>query len=520
MKYFFGIVVVGLLGFAGYYFSRNTEPSLSETSLTDSVFSVCKDNLKITVVEEGSLKAKNSIKLSSKFEREGIISWLIDEGEEVKEGDILVEFEKTDVENQVHELETSLIQYETELEAAVAEKAIQERENTAAVETAQLQLEMNRKKLERYKDGDAPNEKRKKELAVKKAQSELKRQKERFSEVPALRDAGFLTKIQEEEERIKVEETEINLESAEKDLELFLAYTYPMDIAQKEADVKDAERKLENAREKAEINLKEKQARVQRKERQVTSTTNRLEKYKKELEQMTMKAPQPGIVHYGSSGRSWERERIKVGGRIWSGITVITLPDLSEMQLICQIHEAEIDRIKEEMEVSITIEAIQDQLFTGKVTKIAAVASSHWSDQSNKRFEVEITMNANEVELRAGITAKAEIHVEEVPDVLLVPLHSVFTEEGERFCFVRENQEILKRNVKIGKNSTHFVEIASGLEEGEQVLLLDPRENGMYNSHEHPELDVPSPVEESGDAEESVEEPAQINIAQQTQENG
>ncbi|MFH2000667.1 MAG: efflux RND transporter periplasmic adaptor subunit [Planctomycetota bacterium] len=500
MKYFFGIVGLALIGFIAYQLSGSADAELTETSLADSLFSVCRGDLNITVVEEGSLKAKNSIKMSCKFEREGIISWLIEEGAEVKEGDILVEFEKTDVQNEIHELETNLIQYETELEAAIAEKAIQERENTATIESAALQLEMSLKKLKRYKDGDAPNELRKKELAVKKANSDLKRAEERFSEVPALHEAGFLTKIQVEEETIKLEEAGINLESAQRDLELYNTYTDPMEIAQKEADIKDGERRLINANEKAEINLKERQARVSRQESKVTSTKNRLEKYRKELEQMTMKAPQPGIVHYGSSGREWEREYIKVGGRIWSGITVITLPDLSEMQLLCLIHEAEIDRIKKGMEATVTIEAIQGKIFKGAVTHIATVASSHWSDKSNKRFEVEITLEPSDVELRAGITAKAEIHVEKVPDVLMVPLHSVFTEEGERFCFLRENKEILKRDVEIGKNSTHFVQITSGLKEGEQVLLLDPRENGMYNSNGRKETDPPSPPEGKGDA--------------------
>jgi HlyD family secretion protein len=516
MKYLIGIAILIAVGIAGFQFDWVGKPDGQDVALGDALFTVRRDDLTITVVEEGSLKAKNSLKLSSQFESEGVISWLIDEGTEVKEDDILVEFEKTDVQNEIDELENSMIQYKTELDAAKAELEIQKRDNVASLEKAELGLDMARKKLERYEKGDAPNEKRKLELALTKARAALRRAEERFAEVPELQKAGYLTKIQAEEEALRVEEAQFNVENAEEDLKLFKTYTYDMEMAQKKADVRDAERTLENAKEKADIHLKEKQARVTRQDRRVQSTQNRLDKYRKELEQMTMKAPQPGIVHYGASGREWERERIKVGGRIWRGITVITLPDLSEMQVICQVHETEIDKVKLGMKVTVTVEAVQDQIFEGEVTKIAAVASAHWSDKSNKRFEVEITLGASDVELRAGITAKAEIQVEVVPGVLMVPIHAVFTEEGERFCFVRDNGDVLKRNVEIGKNSAHYVEIVKGLDEGERVLLLDPRENGLFDGKESGDegeevegnQEIPEEADTDEDGEESEEPPA------------
>jgi HlyD family secretion protein len=236
MKYLIGIVILALIGIVGFQFDWVGAPDSKETALGDALFTVRRDDLTITVVEEGSLKAKNSIKLSSQFESEGVISWLIDEGTEVKEGDILVEFEKTDVQNEIDELVNSMIQYETELEAAQAELKIQVRDNTASVEKAELNLEMAKKNLERYEKGDAPNNRRKLELALTKATAALKRAKERFAEVPELQEAGYLTKIQAEEEKLRVEEAEFNVENAEEELKLFDTYTLPMETAQKKAD--------------------------------------------------------------------------------------------------------------------------------------------------------------------------------------------------------------------------------------------------------------------------------------------
>lgn len=493
MKYvlsFLGLVAIALIL---TQFDWTGSDEKTDLPRDEALFTVVQDLLKITIAEDGYLKAKRSVNLKPKFRRGATITWLIEEGSEVKEGDVLVEFEKTEVQTQIDDLENSLLQYETELEAVKAELAIQERDNSASLEKAELSLQMSEMTLERYEKGEAPNQLHRFRLAVKKAQSRHDRAVEQFEQVPALAEEGFFTKIQVEEERLRVEEAQIDLENAQKDLELFETYTYKMDLIQKKADVKDAKRALINAKEKTEINLKEKQARVTSRQRQVTSTTVRLDKLKKEFEEMTMKAPSAGIVHYGDPAQPWYREEIKVGNSVYSGITIITLPDLSEMQVMVSVHEADIDQVKEEMDVIITVDAAKGRTFPGKVTKIASVASSEGRNENSKSFRIEITMEPGDFELRAGISARAEIQVEEIPDVIQVPIHSVISEGGEHFCYVFEAEDVKKRVVKVGKNNNHFVQVLEGLAVGESVLLYDPREGGVFGGEES------SPGEESAD---------------------
>ena len=117
--------------------------------------------------------------------------------------------------------------------------------------------------------------------------------------------------------------------------------------------------------------------------------------------------------------------------------------------------------------------------FGAQVTEIAAVATSQsWTDESNKTFKVEVTMDPLEIDLRAGVTAKVEIQVERLEDQLQVPIHAVFPENGEHFVYVFEDGELERRVVEVAKNNVHHVAIADGLEEGERVLLYDPRDTG------------------------------------------
>src|SRR5262245_851495 len=285
--------------------------------------------LRIAIEENGYLAAKDNVKISPKFKGQGTITKLVEEGKSVVPGDLLVEFDKTQLETQISELENSLVQYEIELEAAKANLEIQERDNQAAIEKAELALEMAQLTLERHQLGDAPNELRKLELAAEKATSELDRAKERFQQVPELVEQGFLTRDNEEEERSKVREAEIGKENATKDLELYNTYTARMDLKKKETHVKHADRELENARKKADINLKEKQAAPAQRDRQVTSTKNRLDQQKTELTHYSINAENPGIVHYGDPENPWFRQEIKVGNSAYQGQTLVTIPDLT-----------------------------------------------------------------------------------------------------------------------------------------------------------------------------------------------
>ncbi len=491
------VVVIAMIAL-GLKFTESGTASAGEVS-ERALFTARRAALGITVTENGYLTAKNSVRLKPKFRREGTITWLIDEGEEVKEGDILIEFDRTELDNQIAELETSLIQFEIQLEAATAELGIQGRDNEAAIEKSGLALEIAKLELDRYEKGEAPNDLRKMKLAARKAESEFLRAQERFEQVPELESQGFLTKIQVEEERIRLDEAQTNKENAAKDLELHVNYTERIEITTRQSKVTDATRELKNARIKADINLKAKQAQVKQQERQVSTTKSRLEQLGEEVENMTLKATQNGVVHYGDPNRRWMREYVKVGNTLHQGNTAITLPDLTVMQVLIEVHEADIDQVELDMNVLVTIETHKGMSFPGKVTDIATVANSQsWDDETNKTFRVEITMEPVEISLRAGVTARAEVQIEEIPGVLQVPIHAVFPDKGKHHCFVYTGGEIERREVSIGKSNAHHVVIESGIVEGDRVLLYGPEDLDLGDEGE--------PVEDAEEASEDSDE--------------
>ena len=96
----------------------------------------------------------------------------------------------------------------------------------------------------------------------------------------------------------------------------------------------------------------------------------------------------------------------------------------------------------------------------------------------------EISMKEVEKELRAGITATVEVHIETIEDSLHVPVHAVF-KDGETFiCFVPTESGFGREEVTIGKSNEHYVVIETGLAEGDRVLLFDPREGEVAEDQE------------------------------------
>ena len=474
------LLILAALAAASYGGWRWFGPGLAAGGATafsaDAIATATVKPIEIKITENGYLKAKNSVEVKPQFEGEGKLTWLAEEGKAVAQGDKLAEFDKTQLEQRTDEVVNDLTVLETAAETARAELEIERRDGNAQVEAGEFALSIAKMKIEKYRQGEGPNELRKAKLAAEKAASEFARATERYRQVPELEREGYLTKTQAEEEKIGLREAEIGRENAEKDLELFLAYTEPMAVAELGNAVKDAERVLTNAREKSQISLKQHEAQVTNADRQVKTTKQRLEKLQDQLAKMTIVAPIAGILHYGDPRERWWGEQIKVGNDVYSGNTLFTLPDLREMQAVVRVHEADIDQLKLDMPVNVTLESLKGRSLSGKVTEIASVASSDGGEA--KTFEVVVTLDPTTEMLRAGVTARAEILVETVPECLVIPIHAAFAESGAHYAFVLSAKGFERRAIELGKNNVYLVQITSGLAAGERVLLYDPRLGG------------------------------------------
>ncbi len=475
MKLFLILLSLGAVGGTAAVVFRGSSSEKDVSSVArNTLFKVRRGDLNITITENGTLVAKDSQSISPGMNGSHKIEFLVEEGKLVEEGEEVCRLDTTDLEKEVEQLELELVQAEANLNTARTELEIQETENVANLEKAEIELEKAKKELERYREGDSKKERRNLDIAIKDTETTFTLKKKKYNDSQMLVEKGYLKQTEMELDQIEFEKAKVQLDGAKLDLELFNKFTYPMTLSDKETAVRDAERGLSTAEKRAASTLRQKEVAVEQNEKRHKKYEEQLTEKKENIDKCSLKAPCPGIVIYGDPKRWWYRREVRVGGEVWGDFTIMTIPDLRVMQVKVNIHEADINKLEEGQKASVSMDTYPGLVLKGEVTKIAGIADDE--EDEVKRFPVEITLDeVKEVELKPGISAKAEIFIEEKKDVVHVPVQCVFLEEGKHLCYILgELGQPAMREVKPGLNNDSFIEILEGLEPGEEVLLYNP----------------------------------------------
>jgi hypothetical protein len=122
------------------------------------------------------------------------------------------------------------------------------------------------------------------------------------------------------------------------------------------------------------------------------------------------------------------------------------------------------------------MDAFPDKTFHGEVTKVAPLPDQqrNWLSPDLKVYATEVQIEGTYDFLKPGMSAKVEILVEKLNDVLIVPVQVVANRGGKKVCYVLASKP-QEREVKTGSFNDTFVQILDGLEPGEKVLLSPPK---------------------------------------------
>ncbi len=151
---------------------------------------------------------------------------------------------------------------------------------------------------------------------------------------------------------------------------------------------------------------------------------------------------------------------------------VMTEGDTSEVYVQGKVDEADIAHVYMGQPARIKVESFRDRLFYGKVTKISPMGVEK---DNVTTFEVRVSINNAGGELKANMTANAEIMMDEHKGVLTVPENAVsYDSQKNASVDVPDKSKkdgTRKVAVKVGLSNGSVTEILSGLKEGDQVVL-------------------------------------------------
>ncbi|MFY9343786.1 MAG: efflux RND transporter periplasmic adaptor subunit [Planctomycetota bacterium] len=471
-------VVLGTGAIVWVWLAGGTAAAGAETPPRD-LFTVQRGDLRITIVENGTMVAKDSQKVTTKHRNESKILFLVEEGKEVAEGDEVCKLDAAPLTQQIEQIQLEILQTEANLKTARTELEIQTVESAANVRKAEIALDKAEKEIEKYKESDAPQERTKLKVALGNAETEFNKAQKKFADSERLLREKFIKQAEVDDDKIAFERAQVQRDGADVAIRMFEKYTFPMAITDHETKLADARREVDTSKKRGESQLGQKTVGLQQVEKRLKVQQDQLKERQKDLDNMTMKAPCPGIVVHGNPHEPWYRSNIKVGSSVYGGMTILTIPDLRVMQVKLQVHEADISKLKLGQRGSVTCDSYPGLLLEGEISKIATVANGNneWGGGSTevKKFDVEVTLKAPGVQLRPGVSAKAEIHIEVREQVLSVPLQSVFVEDGDYYCHVQgKDGPPQRKKIKAGKSNDNYMEVEEGLQEGDLVLLYNP----------------------------------------------
>jgi HlyD family secretion protein len=235
----------------------------------------------------------------------------------------------------------------------------------------------------------------------------------------------------------------------------------------------DAQRAYElavNKRDVARAQLTVGQAKIKQAAADVQRNRATLAQLKEQLSYTTILSPIDGIVLSRDVEVGDAVSSILVMG---SGSTLImTLGDTSEVYVKGKVDESDIGRVYLGQPARIKVESFKDKVFTGKVTKISPMGVEK---DNVTTFEVRVSINNPGGELKAEMTANAEIILNEHKNVLQVPEGALIYDKDKKAWVEvpdpKAKDAKRKVPVEVGIASGSRAEILKGLKEGEQVVL-------------------------------------------------
>jgi RND family efflux transporter MFP subunit len=390
-------VLIVLLALIIFLTQTSSGPAVASTEVNHGEFV-------IKVIEAGEVTSINSATVSAPRIRGRLqIVWLIKDGSNVKKGDVLVRFDKEELQQEMLKSLSDLKIAQNEIEKKLADIESQKRTSQIELDNTKLQYE------------EALLETKKADMIAK---IEAEKNKLRYEQA----DRRYRETLKKMDSQGQSNEADLNVLYEKK--------------AKAEADYKIA---------------------------------------KRSLDEMTREAPKDGLVVLkeiwkGSAGMS----KVQEGDTVWPGVQILEIPDLSAMEVKVYLNEVDVGKVKPEQEAIIRIDSFPDKIFNGKVERAASIGTKKDWDAKIKTFETVISLNELDPRMRPGMTCMVDIITERIPDVLSIPIESVFEKDGKTIAYVMGSRIPKRREVVLGKrNNTHIV-VTQGLSPGDKIALRDP----------------------------------------------
>ena len=434
----------------------------------------------ISVPASGELSANQLVEIRNPLETTGVITEIVNEGESVKKGDVLIRFGEDSIEQRVKDDMDKLVDAQNRVVTSEQNLEIAISSMDSDLEKSDLSIDIARLALKAWTEGEHIKKTQELELALETASINSDRLKKRFEEAKDLVDQGFISRDEYERDRISMIESAAKVKDANLDLDVYNRFTSKQNEKTKISDVDQAVAERARVKQRHEAELVTKRAEVESAKKKLESMQERVDELREQLTLCTVTAPTDGLVVYKTSmsgrwGRSDDNPP-NVGTDVRPNELVILLPDTSQMIANVKVSEALSGRIKPGQKTLVYSDANPNIPINGVVQGVSVLAESGgWRDPNRRDYTVRIVLDVDPgMDLKPSMRCRSEIQLGTVNEAITVPIQSIFRSGRTAFVYVPEGTGWAQRAVQLGRSSELQVEILDGVSVGDRVLLREP----------------------------------------------
>ena len=448
------------------------------TTRESSYHEVKRSDFLVTIVEGGTLEALREIVIRNEVEgREARIIYIVPEGTFVKKGDLLVELDTGEALERFNQQELSYEKAKSAFIQAEQGLEIQKSIVQSDIDRANLDVEFAEIALQKYLQADREIEIMNIEAQIVTLKSSQEYQKNELYWSERLFEKNFETKNNVERNKNELQKLNLDLKTAETNLWALKEFKIKKDTRELESALEQARKALERVISQGESKLAQLRADLITQSNSLELTRARVELDRKQLEKSKIHAPQDGLVVYASQqSRFSSQSLIEEGAMVRNQQSLIKLPDTSAMKVTIKVHESHVAKVHPGQPAYVVLDPLPDQRFKAQVIKVGVLpnAQDRFGNPDLKVYDTEVLVQDPLPGIKPGISARAELIITNVPNAITVPIQAVTSLKGKTVAFVKKGSGSEPVPVEVGMFNTKFIEVTSGLSEGDLVLLSPP----------------------------------------------
>jgi HlyD family secretion protein len=451
-----GVVVVGAT--TTYTFVNQGTRKEDITQLTVPVEA---KNVTLRITTSGKVVPVQSVNISPK--NPGTLKQLyVEQGDRVQAEQILARMDSADIQARIQQFSANLAQSQAQLAEAEAGSRPQE------IDQSKARLSQVQAQFAQAQAGNRPQEIAQAQALVDAAQAKANYTSEKVKRYQYLYQQGAVQK-QELDQFVSEDKSAIaNLQEAQKRLSLQQAGSRSEEMAQRKAVVEEA---------KAQLQLMQNGTRpeiINQRKASVASAQAQLKAEQVNLEETIIRAPFAGIVtqKYANIGAFVTPTTSASSSASATSSSIVAVA--RGLEVLAQVPEADIGRIKEGQAVEIVADAYPDQVFKGHVRLISPEAVI---EQGVTSFQVRVALDTGSDKLRSGLNVDLTFLGDRLSNALVLPTVAIVTEKGQTGVLIPDAKNKAQfREVTIGSQIKDQTQILEGVKVGDRVFIDPPKE--------------------------------------------